>query len=63
MMKIVGQLLEHNELLNKCIKDNSFKIRATAKIIEKTEANEVKAKDETIKVKIIIKNGKNVLHQ
>ena len=31
IMKIVEQLLGHNELLNKCVKENSFKIRSTAK--------------------------------
>ena len=31
MTKIVEHLLEHNYLLNKCVKYKSFKIRATSK--------------------------------
>ena len=30
MMKIVEKLLAHDELLNKCIKEENFKIRAKA---------------------------------
>ena len=34
MMKIAEQLLEHNDLLKKCVKQKRLKIRATAKECE-----------------------------
>ena len=46
MIKILEQLLAHNDLLNENIKEKSFKIRATAKEcapakrIEATESND-----------------------
>ena len=55
MMKVVEQLLEHNDLLNKCIKEKSFKIITTgkkcglAKRFETTELNEGNEKDKKIK--------------
>ena len=56
IMKILEQILEHNDLLNKCIKENIFKIRAIAKElvpekIETIESNEENGKDQKIKVK------------
>jgi len=44
MMRIVEQLLAHNYLLNKHIKEKSFKIRATAKenVPEKNWNNRIK---------------------
>ena len=57
MMKIVEQSLAHNDLLNKYVKEKSFKIRAKAKeyvlekIIETTELNEEHEKDEQFKEK------------
>ena len=57
MMNVVEKSLVHHDLLNKHIKEESLKIRATAKdyvpekIIETTELNEDHDKDEQFNVK------------
>ena len=65
MMKIVEQLLAQNKLLNKHVKEKSFKIRAIAKdhvpakrivIFELNEGNE---KINNSRLKIKLKNRKN----
>ena len=57
MIKIAWKLLAHNDLLNKHVKEKSFKTRATAKyfvqakIIEATELNEENDKDKQFNAK------------